>query len=47
MDLKRKKVVVAGAEGFMGSHLVEWLLRKKCEVKKRHLNLYKPGIYNV
>ena len=33
MDLTGKKVLVTGADGFIGSHLVEFLLRKNCKVK--------------
>src|SRR5688500_139844 len=33
MDLAGKKVLVTGADGFIGSHLVEHLLRKNCSVK--------------
>lgn len=33
MDLKNKKVLVTGADGFIGSHLVERLLEEGCEVK--------------
>ena len=33
MDLTNKKVLVTGADGFIGSHLVEALLKKKCEVR--------------
>ncbi|MFZ5354274.1 MAG: NAD-dependent 4,6-dehydratase LegB [Bacillota bacterium] len=32
MDLKGKKVIVTGAEGFIGSHLVERLVEKNCDV---------------
>ncbi|MFC2161575.1 NAD-dependent epimerase/dehydratase family protein [Acidobacteriota bacterium] len=32
MNVKRKKVLVTGAAGFIGSHLVEYLLTQKCEV---------------
>jgi len=33
MDLKNKKVLVTGADGFIGSHLVEKLLEEGCTVK--------------
>lgn len=33
MDLKHKKVLVTGADGFIGSHLVEKLLEEGCKVK--------------
>lgn len=33
MDLKNKKVLVTGADGFIGSHLVERLLDEGCQVK--------------
>jgi NAD dependent epimerase/dehydratase len=33
MDLKGKKVLVMGADGFIGSHLVERLLDEGCKVK--------------
>jgi len=33
MQLSGKKVVVTGADGFIGSHLVEKLLQEGCKVK--------------
>lgn len=33
MELKGKKVLVTGADGFIGSHLVEHLLEEECQVK--------------
>ncbi|RPD45518.1 NAD-dependent 4,6-dehydratase LegB [Paracnuella aquatica] len=33
MDLKGKKVLITGADGFIGSHLVERLLAEGCKVK--------------
>lgn len=38
MDLRNKKVLVTGADGFIGSHLVESLIEKGCNV--RALSLY-------
>lgn len=32
MNLEKRKVLVTGSEGFIGSHLVEKLLHEKCEV---------------
>ena len=32
MDLKGKKVLVTGAEGFIGSHLTEMLVQQGAEV---------------
>ncbi|MFQ5456523.1 MAG: NAD-dependent 4,6-dehydratase LegB [Nitrospirota bacterium] len=33
MDLQNKKVLITGADGFIGSHLVEYLLNEGCKVK--------------
>ena len=33
MDIRAKKVLVTGADGFIGSHLVERLLEEGCQVK--------------
>ncbi|QNF33803.1 SDR family NAD(P)-dependent oxidoreductase [Adhaeribacter swui] len=33
MNLKNKKVLITGADGFIGSHLVERLLEEGCQVK--------------
>ncbi len=33
MNLKNKKVLVTGSDGFIGSHLVERLLKEDCQVK--------------
>ncbi len=33
MDLKNKKVLVTGADGFIGSHLVERLLEENCKIR--------------
>ncbi|MDD5069556.1 MAG: SDR family NAD(P)-dependent oxidoreductase, partial [Candidatus Omnitrophica bacterium] len=33
MDLKNKKVLVTGAEGFIGSHLVERLINEGAKVR--------------
>ena len=33
MDISKKKVLITGADGFIGSHLVEELLNQNCRVK--------------
>lgn len=33
MNLKNKKVLITGSEGFIGSHLVERFLKEDCEIK--------------
>ncbi|MGE5404066.1 MAG: NAD-dependent 4,6-dehydratase LegB [Candidatus Saccharibacteria bacterium] len=33
MDLKGKKILVTGADGFIGSHLTEFLVREGCDVR--------------
>jgi NAD dependent epimerase/dehydratase len=33
MDLKNKKILVTGADGFIGSHLLEELIRRGCDVR--------------
>lgn len=33
MDLRRKRILVTGADGFIGSHLVEELVRLGCDVR--------------
>lgn len=33
MNLKNKKVLVTGADGFIGSHLIEELIKEDCQIK--------------
>jgi nucleoside-diphosphate-sugar epimerase len=33
MDLANQKILVTGADGFIGSHMVEGLLAKGCQVR--------------
>lgn len=33
MDIKKKKILITGAGGFIGSHLVERLLEENCEIR--------------
>src|SRR5688572_11910618 len=33
MNLKNKKILITGADGFIGSHLTEYLVRQGCEVR--------------
>ena len=33
MNLKNKKILITGSEGFIGSHLVERFLKEDCEIK--------------
>lgn len=33
MDLKNKRVLITGADGFIGSHLTERLLKEQCQVR--------------
>ncbi|MBY0291764.1 MAG: NAD-dependent 4,6-dehydratase LegB [Alphaproteobacteria bacterium] len=33
MDLSKKKILVTGADGFIGSHLVEALIKKDCDIR--------------
>ena len=33
MELKNKKVLITGADGFIGSHLTERLIAEGCKVK--------------
>ncbi len=33
MDLRNKKILITGADGFIGSHLTEKLVKKGCQVK--------------
>ncbi|MBL8676876.1 MAG: SDR family oxidoreductase [Alphaproteobacteria bacterium] len=33
MTLKNKKILITGADGFIGSHLTEWLVKAGCDVR--------------
>src|SRR5580700_7701218 len=33
MNLKNKKILVTGADGFIGSHLTEYLIAQGCDVR--------------
>ena len=33
MELNGKKILITGADGFIGSHLIETLLKKSCQLK--------------
>ncbi len=33
MDIRKKKILITGADGFIGSHLVERLLLEECEIR--------------
>jgi len=33
LELNGKKILITGADGFIGSHLIETLLKKSCHLK--------------